>query len=174
MAIHFSTFPSTQTPPHFVSKVVEHFKRFESEIGTDNQEKGMTSNELLAVVRPGLVKLGFEVEGDPQGKDTIKRPVIFGENAKPKIQYQIDAWHPKWLVGMEIEAGRALQGNAIYRDLVQALVMVDMEHLILVVPQRYRYKSGSSQDYKKTLAVAEALYAHSRVTMPFSLCVIGY
>ena len=56
--------------------------------------------------------------------------------------------------------------------------MVDMEHLLLVVPQFYRYKSGrrpvASKDYEKTVAVAQALYAHSRIEMPFSLCVIGY
>ena len=103
------------------------------------------------------------------------RPVFFGENAQPELRYQIDAWHPKWLAGLEVEAGRALMGNAVYRDLVQALVMVDMEHLILAVPQLYRFGRGAqSKDYEKTVAIAQALYAHSRVEMPFSLCVIGY
>ena len=68
--------------------------------------------------------------------------------------------------------------NAVYRDLVQALVMVDMEYLILAVSQAYRYKSGgritTSHDYDNVVGVADALYAHSRVQMPFSLCVIGY
>ena len=69
-------------------------------------------------------------------------------------------------------------GNAVYRDLIQALVMVDMEHLILVVPQIYRYnnagRAAGSRDYDHTVAVAQALYAHSRIDMPFSLCVVGY
>ncbi len=69
-------------------------------------------------------------------------------------------------------------GNAVYRDLIQAFVMVDMEHLLLAVPQAYRYNASGrvtiSKDYENTVAVAEALYAHSRVQMPFSLCVIGY
>ena len=69
-------------------------------------------------------------------------------------------------------------GNAIYRDLIQALVMVEMEHVFLAVPQMYRYKSGgkptASNDYDKTAAVAQALYGHSRIAMPFSLCLIGY
>ena len=41
------------------------------------------------------------------------RPVFFGENAQPELQYQIDAWHPQWLAGLEIEAGRAWMGNAV-------------------------------------------------------------
>ena len=69
-------------------------------------------------------------------------------------------------------------GNAVYRDLIQALVMVDLQYLILAVPQTYRYNSGGrptfSKDYENTVAVAQALYSHTRIAMPFSLCVIGY
>ena len=69
-------------------------------------------------------------------------------------------------------------GNAIYRDLIQALVMVEMDHLILAVPKTYNYKTSGrktiSRDYDHTVSVAQALYGHSRIAMPFSLCVIGY
>ena len=178
MVIRFSTFPRTQTPPRFVPDLIKRFEEHEPDIGTVRHEKGLTSDTLLAVLRPDLIELGFEVEAGKRAQDKIMRPVFFGENAQPELQYQVDAWHPGWLAGLEIEAGRAWMGNAVYRDLVQALVMVDMEHLILAVPQLYRYKTGgratSSRDYTNTVAVAQALYAHSRVEMPFSLCVIGY
>ena len=178
MVIRFSTFPRTQAPPQFVPDLIERFERHEPDIGTSHQEKGLTSDALLAVLRPDLIDLGFHVEAGKRTKDKIMRPVFFGENAQPGLQYQIDAWHPKWLAGLEIEAGRAWKGNAVYRDLVQALVMVDMEHLILAVPQLYRYKTKGretlSHDYNNTVAVAQALYAHSRVAMPFRLRVIGY
>lgn len=69
-------------------------------------------------------------------------------------------------------------GNAIYRDLVQALVMVQVDHLILAVPNRYKYKSHNNEtisyDYNKTTSVAEALYGHSRLKLPYGLTVIGY
>jgi len=69
-------------------------------------------------------------------------------------------------------------GNAVYRDLIEALVMVNVEHLVLAVPNGYRYKSGgrtvTSNDYQNTLAVADALYGHSRMTLPYGLIVIGY
>ena len=52
--------------------------------------------------------------------------------------------------------------------------MVEMDHLVMAVPQAYRYKGTVSRDYHKTVQVAQALYGHSRITMPFSLCVIGY
>ena len=177
-AIRFTTFPRTESPADFLSDLVEVFERHESEISTSELAKGLTSDEVLALLRPDLVEVGFTVEAGKRSEQKIRRPVFFGENAQPSLQYEIDAWHPEWRAGLEIEAGRAWMGNAVYRDLIQALVMVNLEHLILAVPNAYKYKSGgrdvSSNDYENTVAVAEALYGHSRIRMPFSLCVVGY
>lgn len=178
MHIRFSTFPRTQTPPKFVTQVVQVFQRHSDEIGTTHMDKGLTSDQALAILRGDLRKLGFSVEKSKRKKDKIKRPVFFGENARPSLQYEVDAWHPEWRAGLEVEAGRAWMGNAVYRDLIQALVMVEMDHLLLAVPQAYRYTKGGratvSPDYENTISVAEALYGHSRITMPYSLGLIGY
>lgn len=174
----FSTFPRTQTPPSFIHDLVAVFERHASEIDTEVLEKGLTSDEALAVLRIDLSALGFHVEAGKRTTEKIKRPVFYGENAQPNLQYEVDAWQPEWRAGLEVEAGRAWMGNAIYRDLIQALVMVDMDYLILAVAKSYRYRTGGrvtvSRDYDNTVAVADALYGHSRITMPFSLCVIGY
>jgi len=69
-------------------------------------------------------------------------------------------------------------GNAVYRDLIQAMVMVQVDHLCLAVPNRYTYSPGgkeaSSKDCDNTVAVADALYGHSRLRVPYGLTVIGY
>ena len=178
MTVRFSTFPRTQTPPTFIERVIAVFERNSGEISTARPEKGLTSDEALAVLRSDLVALGFEVEAGKRKTDKIRRPVFFGENAQPDLQYEVDAWHPEWCAGLEVEAGRAWMGNAVYRDLIQALVMVELSHLLLAVPQAYRYKASGkttvSRDYENTVSVAQALYGHSRIAMPFSLCVIGY
>ena len=178
MGIRFATFPRTESPPGFLDPLIEKFNLNDLQIDTSSQANGLTSNQLLEVLRPGLLELGFEVEMGKRNRDKIMRPVFFGENARPQLQYQIDAWHPEWLAGLEIEAGRAWMGNAVYRDLIQALVMVDLENLILAVPQIYRYTTKGrqtfSRDYDNTVAVADALYSHSRIVMPYSLCIIGY
>ena len=178
MGIRFTTFPRTQVPPHFISKVVEIFDKHGKHIGTSATKKGLTSNETLKVLRNDLIELGFDVEAGKRKNDKIRRPVFFGENAQPDLQYEIDAWHPEWKAGLEIEAGRAWMGNAIYRDLVQALVMVETDHLLLAVQNAYHYsasnRSMTSRDYRHTVSVAQALYGHSRIRMPYSLCVIGY
>ncbi len=174
----FTSFPRTRPAPSFVSEIVTLFENHGAEIGTTALEKGLTSDGVLLVVKDGLLRLGFEVEISKRTCDKIKRPVYFGENGKPTLQYEVDAYHPEWRCGLEIEAGRAWMGNAVYRDLVQALVMVNLDHLILAVPNAYKYftngKRCTSHDYENTVAVANAIYGHTRIQMPFSLTVIGY
>ena len=119
-----------------------------------------------------------EVEAGKGKDDKVLRPVFFGENGAPTLQYEIDAYHHGWECGLEVEAGRAWMGNAVYRDLIQALVMVQVKYLVLAVPNAYKYRSSGraviSSDYKNTFEVAEALYGHSRVQMPYGLMLIGY
>lgn len=178
MQLRFSTYPRTQTPEEFLESVINVFNGHFDEIGTERRKKGLTSDQVLAVIREDLVNIGFDVESGKREQDKIKRPVFYGENAQPDLQYEIDAWHQEWSAGLEVEAGRAWKGNAIYRDLIQALVMVELSHLILAVPLAYRYNSGGrpmvSNDYENTISVAQALYGHSRIDIPFSLSVIGY
>ena len=56
--------------------------------------------------------------------------------------------------------------------------MVDLQYLVLAVPNGYRRKSLGrtviSGDYDYSCAVADALFGHSRVAMPYRLVVIGY
>lgn len=177
-AIRFSHFPRTAPPPEFISSLVAVFHERENTVGTMHLEKGLTSDRVLEAVNPGLSALGFQVESGKAANSKIRRPVFFGENGAPRLQYEIDAFHPLWKCGLEIEAGRAWMGNAVYRDLIQALVMVDLQYLVLAVPNGYRYKSLGravvSRDYESTTAVADALFGHTRLEMPYQLTVIGY
>lgn len=176
--IRFTSFPRTQRPPQFTADLIAAFRANEDAICTRTLEKGLTSDTVLAAVRPALIALGFTVEASKLASDKIKRPVFFGENGEPSLQYEIDAFHPEWRCGLEIEAGRGWMGNAVYRDLVQALVMVELETLVLAVANTYRYKSGGkltiSRDYDNTVAVADSLYGHGRIAIPYRLVVIGY
>ena len=176
--IRFTSFPRTQHPPSFSPELISIFQSRESQIGTIDRLKGLTSDEMLNVLKPDLIKIGFNVENSKLRADKIKRPVFFGENGIADLQYEIDAFHPKWKCGLEVEAGRAWMGNAVYRDLIQALVMVDLEYLVLAVPNNYKYQSSGrstvSKDYENTVAVADALYGHNRISMPYKLLIVGY
>jgi hypothetical protein len=176
--IRYTSFPRTKPSPIFVKSVVDVFKAYEPIISTIQRTKGLESNQVLNVICDGLVKLGFEVESGKTADKKLHRPVFYGENDEPTLRYEIDAFHPSWQCGLEVEAGRAILGNALFRDLFQAMVMVDVNHLCLAVSNAYRYKSGGrdmlSKDYEKAVAVADALYSHNRAQIPYGLTIIGY
>jgi hypothetical protein len=139
----------------------------------------MESNDVLGIIAPGLAALGFSVEQSKTRDAKLPRPVFFGDEGAFLRTYEIDAFEPTNGVALEVEAGRATMGNAIYRDVVQASLMVDAKFLALAVPAEYRYKSGSRMarepSYAKTYSVVEAIYGSPRLSLPFEgLLLIGY
>jgi hypothetical protein len=155
-----------------VPSVVALFDSHLQELAPASSGKRFGSDKVLEVLRDDLKRLGFDVE-HRSDKRTIERPVFFGEGGVPSLRYRVDAFHAGWKCGLEIEAGRGLQGNAFYRDLVQAMVMDQVEHLVIAVLNHYRGGAGS-KDYEKAASIARALYGHDRIAMPFGLTVIGY
>ncbi len=173
-SIRFTSFPRTNPPAEHILKVVEIFQTYEPAIATVDKATKLKSDDVLAKLRPGLEKLGFKVEAGKSAEERIIRPVFFGENGQPTKTYSVDAYWDKPKCGLEIEAGRAIGGNAIYRDLIQAMVMVELDSLCLAVPNIYRYAKTQTKDYELTIKVADALYGHTRIAMPYHLTVIGY
>lgn len=176
--LKFSSFPKTERPKDFSLKVVEAFKSQIDTISTVTLSKGLESDAVLEVLRSSIEGLGFQVEKSKKRGDKIFRPVFFGEDGEPTVSYQIDAFQTEWKCGLEIEAGRAWMGNAVYRDLIQSLVMIELEHLILAVPLAYKYnvngKPQVSKDYENSRNLIETIYSHSRFRLPYSLTLIGY
>ena len=105
-------------------------------------QKPVESNDVLSVIATGLQALNFTVETGKQKTGSFPRPVFFGDEGKFLRTYEIDAFEPAQGIALEVEAGRATMGNAIYRDLIQASLMVDARFLVLAVPSEYRYKSA--------------------------------
>ena len=56
--------------------------------------------------------------------------------------------------------------------------MVRVKYLVLAVPNSYKFRGQGkptvSKDYEKTIAIADALYGHTRLVMPYDLIVVGY
>ena len=176
--IKFCSFPKTERPLDFSIRVVDVFKKHAETISTVNLKKGLKSDEVLEILRTDLVNLEFEVEKSKKDIDKIHRPVFFGDHGEPTVSYEIEAYHKVRNCGLEVEAGRAWLGNAVYRDLIQSLVMVELEHLILAVPQTYKYKSKGkaliSEDYKNAKKLIDTIYSHTRFRLPYGLTLICY
>lgn len=139
----------------------------------------MESNDVLAVIAGDLSDLGFAVETGKRKLGKLPRPVFFGDEGTFLRTYEIDAFEPENGVALEVEAGRATMGNAVYRDLIQGSLMVDARFLAIAVPVEYRYKAGTriarEPSYAKTYSVVEAIYGSQRLSLPFDgLLLIGY
>lgn len=175
--IRYYSYPKTQVPPSFAEDIVTAFRKHEDTIGTLGLKDGLKSDQVLAEVRDDLVEIGFQVESGKGKDDVIERPVLFGENGEPELNYQVDAYHPEWRCGLEVEAGRAWKGNAVYRDLIQALVMVQVDVLALAVPNVYLYGGDNQYEnraFSYTKNVVDTLYGTHRFNPPYDLLLIGY
>jgi hypothetical protein len=172
--------PSYAAPPGWVAHVVAVFTASRAQIDSAViHAQRMESNDVLGVIAGGLQALGFKVEQGKQKAGKLPRPVFFGDEGTFLRTYEIDAFEPAEGIALEVEAGRATMGNAIYRDLIQGSLMVDTRFLVLAVPSEYRYKSGSrtarEPSYTKTYSVVEAIYGSPRLRLPFDgLLLIGY
>jgi hypothetical protein len=173
-------FPSYAPPPTWVSPLIAVFAKARSDIDSAvEHDKRMTSDDVLLAITSGLAVLGFAVEQGKTRDRKLPRPVFFGEEGTFLRTYEIDAFDPQHGIALEVEAGRATMGNAIYRDLIQASLIVDAQFLALAVPVHYRYSSGgrtvTEPSYEKTNTLLEAIYGSPRLDLPFDgTLLIGY
>jgi hypothetical protein len=173
-------FPAYATPPDWVDPLVAIFAAERAQIDSAvDHTKRMESDDVLRALTAGLIGLGFVVEQGKTKTAKLPRPVFFGDEGAFLRTYEIDTFEPTRGIAMEVEAGRATMGKAIYRDLIQSSLMVDARFLVLAVPVEYRYKSGGrtakEPSYAKTYSVVEAIYGSPRRSLPFEgLLLVGY
>jgi hypothetical protein len=139
----------------------------------------LTSDQVLALLRPGLEKLGFDVESGKRKAEKIRRPVLFGDRGTQRVAYEVDAVHDDLGILVEVEAGRGARGNAVYRDLVRTSLIVGARFLVLGVMQEYRHQSGGRpiavSSYREAKDQLDAIYASGRLRLPFDgVLLIGY
>jgi hypothetical protein len=71
-----------------------------------------TSDKVLALLRPRLVALGYEVEAGKTTTQRIRRPGLFGDNGTGRVAYKVDAAYDDLGTAVEVEAGGA-RGSAV-------------------------------------------------------------
>lgn len=140
---------------------------------------GLTSNRVLALLRTYLLPLGFEVEAGKRKDEKIRRPVFFGERGVEGKTYEIDAFNDTYGIALEVEAGRGARGNAVYRDLIQASLLVDARYLVLAVMSVYRHQQAGRgvvvHSYAESRDLLDAIYASARLRLPLEgVLLVGY
>lgn len=172
-------FPRNAIAPGWVAPLIEAVADAATNIDTRPlpvaDADRLTSDVVLAYVRPGLESLGFTVESGKKSSEKIHRPVLFGENGIPTVKYEVDAFHAHEGIAVEVEAGRGAFGNADYRDIIRMALMVDARFMVLLQPLAYRTGATTKSAYASSRDLLDAIYASQRLALPFDgALLVGY
>ena len=171
--IQWAHYPRSKAPSELSRRVVGAFEDRFSELSSDKHT--LNSNDVLAVVRPGLEALGFMVESGKKKDEKIQVPVLFGLNGEATKSFEADAYHESKGFVIEVEAGRAVVNNQFLKDLFQACMMPRVEYLGIAVRQLYQGGGNRSHDFDRVLAFFDTLYASNRLVLPLKeVLIIGY
>lgn len=179
----WSYFPRNARPEEWAvdlcAAVTQHRESLSTiELPTETTVK-RTSDGVLEVLRPSMETLGYTVETGKSREQRIERPVLFGDNGRPEVTYEIDGFHDELGIAIEVEAGRGAMSNAAYRDIVRTSLLLDAEYFVLMMPITYRYQSAgrtlATDAYAKTRDQLSAIYASQRLRLPFkAVLLVGY
>ena len=162
-------FPKSEEPPQLAREVVAVFERAAAEIERRFDET--VSDVVLEIARPGLEKIGFEVESGKTTEQKIRVPVLFGLNGRVEKAFDADAWHRDGKMVLEVEAGRGYLNNQFLKDLFQACMMHDVDYCAIAIRNQYI----KSRDFDKVVSFFETLYASGRLQLPLKgVLIIGY
>lgn len=172
-------YPLNTAAPTWVGQIVGAVASQERAISTEKGKTGLTSNQVLAALAPSLRAIGYAVESGPERAGQIERPVLFGEEGKTQLPFDIDAANDDLGIVLEVEAGRGARGNATYRDLIRASLIVNAKYFALLLPIAYRHqmraKEVSVPAYGDGRKLLDAIYASQRLRLPFDgVLLIGY
>ncbi len=175
--LRWSHFPRNVRPRSWVGPLVSVVAAEEAVISTPAGGR-LDSDGVLLQIAPGLAALGYTVEKGKKVTEKIDRPVLFGERGATAVTMEVDAFHDDLGLAVEVEAGRAWNGNAVYRDLVRSSLLLDARALILLVPLAYKPPSARTPipAYDYTRGLLDAIYASQRLSLPFEdgVLLVGY
>jgi hypothetical protein len=83
-------YPVRSEPPRWVLDLVGAFASAQSEVDS-RKIQGKQSDGILKELSPYLLDLGYVVETGKQRADKISRPVLFGEQGRALVRYDVDA-----------------------------------------------------------------------------------
>jgi hypothetical protein len=175
MTTQWQFFPKSNVIPSILMCVIEGFINCEDEIASAQLYDSAKSNDILKILEPKLLDLGFLVETGKTNDEKIHVPVLFGRNGKVEKSFEADAWHVGNKIVLEIEAGRGVINNQFLKDLFQACMMQDIDYLSIAIRNEYCAGTSRSKDFERVVMFFETLYASNRLMLPLKgILVIGY
>ena len=174
--INFQFFPRSHGLTSEIRDIIECFKKVDAEKDVNAHLK---SNDMLALLRPGLEAQGFQVETGKAKNEQIYVPVLFSDNDQAEKSFAADAWSLDHRIVIEVEAGRAVRNNQFLKDIFQACMMYEVEYLVIAVLNEYTFNTNgrpsTSYDYREVRTFLETLYINNRLHLPLrGILLIGY
>lgn len=174
--INYQYFPKSQGLTDHLKSVI---KCFETVNSCGRARVKMSSNEMLAQLKPHLEGCGFRVESGKKIDERIDVPVLFGENGSVEKAFFADALSADNKTVIEVEAGRAVFNNQFLKDIFQACLMTEVEYLVIAVLNEYYFHSSGKKcvhrDYYEVKTFLETMYASNRLQLPLKgILIIGY
>ena len=167
--INWMYFPKNRPLDEVSLQVVKAFQDIAH--GIDSESHQYKSDEVLAVVCPGLEAVGFSVEKSKRTEDLVAVPVLYGVNGRIEKSFEADGYLQSAGYVVEVEAGRGVANYQFLKDFFEACTMVGVEKLCIAVRNIYK----SSNDFEKVCKFFEAMYASGWLGIPLSgLLIIGY
>ena len=167
--INWMYFPKNQPLDKVSKQIINVFETISSKI--DSHHHQLKSDEVLALVRPGLEDIGFSVEKSKKKEDIVTVPVLYGLNGKIEKSFEADGFLSQAGYVIEIEAGRAVVNYQFLKDFFEACTMVGVNKLCIAVRNIYK----NSNDFEKVCLFFESMYASNRLNIPLSgLLLVGY
>nr|WP_314498700.1 hypothetical protein [uncultured Chryseobacterium sp.] len=157
--INWQYFPKSKEIPIHLKDVIRIFNFNEKFISSD--ELFLHSNEVLEKLTLNLLELNYRVELSKRVIDKIKIPVLFGLNGKLEKYFDADAYNEEFKTVIEVEAGRAVTNYQFLKDLFQACIMHEVDHLVIAVRKSYK----KNQDFQTVITFFDTLYASGRLTL---------
>lgn len=167
--INFQFFPKNKPITTDLESVVNCFRQnaqyFES------SKFSLESNVVLSYLTKDLIQNGYRVETSKKKSDKISVPVLYGKNGTLEQHFDADAYNEEKGIVIEVEAGRAVTNYQFLKDLFEAIVMSDVNYLVIAVRNDYR---GNS-DFEKVTTFFNTLYTSNRIQLPLNgILIIGY
>lgn len=167
--IRWMYYPNSEKIPAHLEMLINIFIKNETAISSDSNN--LKSDEALAVLSGDMELNGFSVEKSKAKVDLVRVPVLYGENGKEALAFEVDAYHPQYNTVVEIEAGRAFTNYQFLKDFFECCMMQNADYFCVAVKKKYR----GHKDFDSVCSFFSALYASQRMALPLKgILVIGY
>ena len=144
-----------------VAEVGSALGRLEPSIASLWNGNGIDGRRVAALLKGELPSWESERAGSMQKLTWQGAPV------RP---FLVDAQHGRGRSILEVEGGGALQNNRLHRDLLNTMLLDDVEHLVLVVPNRVHNRSP----FEYAVAFCVRLRAKALLPQDLTVTVYGY